>query len=483
MPSEYPFYHFMDVYQNTYQTIDLRVALVNDKDKWNVLGLHILIKVSHVQTVMEDYQRIALGRKIDTNKIKIIQKSFPFSDYQMLKLWLINGKMELDDLPITFNPVSGIHGLNSRIECYNCTKKTVSLSDWPVIRASTALSADNPYYQLVHRDLEMVRDIECAGFVNIDDAIKTLLGMDYSSSNTLLAIDVDIPARILSIVAEKHEKNLISFEVSMISHCMLTDFVVNITSFRSSDKRYFGQITMQPTQKSNDMQKWGGSYTIENIFEKNDEVEFVLIHKKIGYIGTCVVDLNQLYKDEVRNPLLHALSYFCPLTDFRNMILKAKGKPVIDLKSDKKYEVTIQWLLSVAGFQSIWLNKHEELNFELHQYGTVDCLAYSEKENMLLFVNCTLGNPNEKELLSYREVLHFFTENVFTNATLKLFSVVFSNAQSPATVRRRAGHDESIIFYRSQIDELFELIINGQEHELVRYIQNAPFSALGVIKA
>jgi hypothetical protein len=164
------------------------------------------------------------------------------------------------------------------------------------------------------------------------------------------------------------------------------------------------------------------------------------------------------------------------------MIRNAKGKSVIDLKSDKRYEVTIQWMLSVAGFQAIWLNNNEKLLVDSHLYGTVDCLAYSEKDSILLFVNCTLGNPSEKELSSYREVLHYFEDNVFNNTSVKAYSVVFSNAKLPATVHWSNGDDESIVFYKNQIDELFELIVTGQESEFVKLIRNQFSPFFGIMK-
>jgi hypothetical protein len=161
------------------------------------------------------------------------------------------------------------------------------------------------------------------------------------------------------------------------------------------------------------------------------------------------------------------------------MVHSAKGRSVVDLKSDKRYEVAIQWLLSVAGFQTVWLNKHEELRVNDHLYGTVDCLGYSEKENMLLFVNCTLGNPSEKELSSYREVYYYFTDNVFKNSALRLYSVVFSNAKSTATVHGASRPDETIyVYYKDQVDALFESIVNGREGEFVNSILNPLFAMI-----
>ncbi len=477
MPESYPFDHFMSVYGNAYKTIDVRMALAYENQKWNVFGLHIFIKIAAADKVTEAYNQKVRGRKINANKLKIIQRSIPYAEYQQVKSWLAKGSIALDDLTVTFHPVQG-DSLNGRIDSIDHGSISLSPLNWPVIRTSGALSTSNPFYQLIQKDLEIVRDIECAGFVNLDDVIKTSLELENIHSQIIFIIDADIPARIESIRADKPELNLNSFEISVIAHQILSNFSVNITSQRRSEKQYLAQVEMQKAARSDDNQNWRGSFRISNSLEKDDRIEFTLVHKDIGYIGRSTFLLNELYDDEVRNPLLYALSYFCHLDDFRKMVHSAKGKPVADLKSDKKYEVTIQWLLSVAGFQTIWLNKHEELKVDDHLYGTVDCLAYSEKENMLLFVNCTLGNPSEKELSSYREVYYYFADNVFNNRSLMLYSIVFSNAKSPATVHVVSRPDEAIVYYKNQIDALFEAVINGREKELVNSILNPFFSTI-----
>lgn len=477
MPESYPFDHFMNVYCNAYKTIDLRVALLFDNGKWNVFGLHIFIKVAAVETVTAAYVQKVGGRKIDTNKLRIVQRSIPYTEYQHVKSWLTKGNIKLDDLSITFNPVSG-DSLNGRIDSIDHVRIAKSPLDWPIIRTSAALMTSNTFYQLIQKDLEIVRDIECAGFINLDDAIKTLLELENLYSQIIMLIDADIPARIESIEANKPEPNSTFFDISVFAHHILSNFTVNITSQRRSEKQYIGQVEMQKTERSDDNQCWRGSFKVNDLIERDDRIEFTLIHKDIGYIGRSSFYLSELYKEHVRNPLLHALSYFCHLDDFRKMVYSAKGKPIADLKSDKKYEVTIQWLLSVAGFQAIWLNKHEEFKVDGHLYGAVDCLAYSEKENMLLFVNCTLGSPSEKELSSYREVYYYFADNVFKNTSLRLYSVVFSNSKSPAKVRVASWPDEVIVYYKNQVDDLFEAIINGRESELVKSILTPFFSTI-----
>jgi hypothetical protein len=478
MPESYPFDHFMSIYRNAYKAIDLRVALVYDNERWNVFGLHILIKVDSVERITSAYIQKVKGRKIYTDKLRIIQKSVTFTDYPQIASWLSLGRLKLEDFSLTFSPVPGIHSLTGQIDSVDHLRIPQSSSDWPSIRTSAALSTTNTFYQLIQRDLEIVRDIECAGFINLDDALKTMVEIENAHSQVVFLMHADIPIRIESIVADKRDTETIAFDMRARAHNMLAYFSINITTQKGSDTQYLGQVDLKKAEKNDDYQKWRGTFDISSSFEKDSLIGFALIHKDIGYIGRSSFYLYQLYKEEVRNPLLHALSYFCRLDDFRKMVYSAKGKPVTDLKSDKKYEVTIQWLLSVAGFQTIWLNKYEELKVDDHLYGTVDCLAYSEKENMLLFVNCTLGNPSEKELSSYREVYYYFADDVFKNSPLKLYSIVFSNAKSPATVHFVSRPNEVIVYYKNQVDELFEAVINGRESELVISILSPFFSTI-----
>jgi len=255
------------------------MALMFNNAKWNLFGIHIFVKIASANAVTEAYIQKTHQRKLDMGKLKIIQRSIPFTGYQDIKSWLTKGRIDLDDLSVTFGPVKA-DSLHGRIDSIGRSDL-----DWPTFRTSAALSTNNTFYQLIQQDLELVREIERAGFVNLDDVMKTLLELESTQSLIVLLVDADIPVKSDLVTADKPDTKSTSFAISVIAQQELSGFSANVTSHRRSEKQYLGQISLQRAEKVDDNRRWRGSLKTKIALEKNDRIEFDLIHDNIGHIG------------------------------------------------------------------------------------------------------------------------------------------------------------------------------------------------------
>ncbi len=483
MPNEYPLTSFIKAFGKAYQTIDLRAALIKNEEQWRIVNMIIRIKLASEDVIRQAYQKHTKGRAIDTDKFKIIQRCLLFSDFEHLLVGISEGLIELDELRIVFDPLKQIAELSGYLKFFMKSENKPAILDWPILRVSRSLSSQNPYYGTLQKDADILRHVEIAGFQNVDLAIKNMLGVeDYTASSINLTLDLDVPSRVDSIAASKKDYNDATFKVNASTHSALTDIMCNVYTWRSSaDKKFMQSLLLQKGRLVDNIQEWTGTFAINDTLDERERVEFQLLYKPLGHLIAQDYHVNELFNMEVRNPLFAALSLFCPDDQLNSLLISPKRKLIaVSKKSEKLYEVSIQWLLTCLGFRTVWLHKFEKLIIDNHLYGTVDCLAYHDRKNILLFINCTLAAPSDKELASYREVQRYFEENVFRNTAVRLHSVVFTDAASPSMLINKDALDFDIvrICYREDTSRLLELVKKGYEHRFIDFLNDPLFGRL-----
>ena len=480
MPNQYPIFEFIENFKSSYQTIDVRAALIKSENSWRILEMQLGIRIAPSEIVTLHHDSHRTSRKIDSPNFVIVQFCLPFNSFYSYVEQFKKGELVLEELKVELDSPRDLAQaqLSGNLQAGSRNDKDGS-RDWPILRSYLALSGSNPYYSELYNDVSILRDVEMAGYDNVESAIKHLIRAGYSSSSIGLSIDLDIPACIDSVEAVKNQDNNVVLQIAITSHLSVTDLICNISKYKSSlDKQRLGRIDLKKGEIVDDLQQWKGDYEIQKSIEDHEHLFFDLISGKIGRLHYEDVGLNQLFRREIRNPIYTALTHFRSFEQITDLITQPNKYESVKLKHDKLYEVSIQWLLACSGFQTIWLHQYEKLEPDKHLHGSVDSLAYRESHNLLLFVNCTLKVPEQKELDSYKLVQRFFRDRVFNNTTVKVYSAVFTDVAGEGHRKRPDSQDDARIFYREEVEQLLKLIEAGFESRLVDVLLNPFFYQL-----
>jgi len=478
MPNQYPIFEFIENFKSSYKALDVRAALIKSENRWCIMELQLGVRVAPPEIVTLQHDKHPTSRKIDSPNFVILQFCLPFKAFYSCVEQFKKGELVLEELKVELDSPRDLAQLSGNLQS-GLRGDNEASSDWPVLRSNMTLAGSNPYFGELYNDVSILRNVEIAGYDNVESAIKNLVRTGYSSSSIGLSIDLDIPACIDSVEAIKNQDDNVVLQVVITSHISVIDLICNIYKYKSSlDKQRIGRIELRKGDIADDLQQWHGDYVIQEGIEDHENLFFDLISGKIGRLHYWDVGLNQLFRREIRNPLYTALTHFCSIKQITDLITQPNKYESGKLKKDKLYEVSIQWLLACSGFRTIWLHQYEKLEPEKNLHGSVDSLAYHESHNLLLFVNCTLKAPEQKEIDSYRRVRRFFRDHVFNNTTVKLYSAVFADVTGEGQRKRPESQDDVRIFYREEAEQLLKLIEAGFESRLVDVLLNPFFYQL-----
>src|SRR5574337_102897 len=275
MPNEYKLTSFIKVFEKVYHTIDLRAALIKDADQWQVVSMIVRIKLASADIIKQAYQQEVKARQVDSEKFKIIQKCLPFGELDRLMKGISNGLIELESLHMAFQPLKEITEVSGYLSSIEYSENKLSILDWPTLQSSRALRSENPYFGKLQKDAEILRDIELAGFQNVDAAIKQCLRNDYTSSSINLAIHVDVPVRVDQIEASKNEDDAVSFRIYVTAHDALSDIMCNVFTWKSSaEKKFLRSLYLQKSVLDNNLQSWIGVFDAKGTIDLNERIEF-----------------------------------------------------------------------------------------------------------------------------------------------------------------------------------------------------------------
>jgi hypothetical protein len=476
MPNQYTVEQFVKAFGQVYQTIDIRAALIKHEDQWRTVCVVVRIHMAPENIIKREFQKLKIRYgKMDSPRFRIIQHCYSFSELGQLTDAFLKGHLKLEDQEIQFDG-KNILAIRGDIPWFTGSRDKPSVMDWPVLRASSNLSEWRKFHELFQSDLETLRDVEVAGYHDPYSAIRQLLEADFqSSTNALLVVELEVPARIDAVKAKRTDIHTIGLEIHIQAHQALSNISCNVRQKRTTGQRQVltqQVLSLKPSKAKTIRRKWTGQLELNTGVE--DYVEIELIDKSIGLLYRQDISPVKSLRTEERNPLFTALTRFCSWEQVKDLLERPdvtqapKNVEQISLKNKGKlYEVSIQWLLSNLGFRAIWLHGYEKMKAGKYDYGSIDCLAYHELRNVLLLVNCTTGPPDPHEINRQMELQRLLSEETFHNASVRLYSVVFTASHRPG-VRQGVFTDANVrIFYREDIPKLLALIKKGKEAEFV----------------
>jgi hypothetical protein len=484
MPSVYSISDFLHAFEGVYETLDVRAAVVLDKDKekkdkeeekeqWLLVALsaHVRIASSHaaIQEFQDSTKRFGA---VDFSTFRIVQQCYPIAETKQFFQEIGNGDLILHDLWVRLSEPCDILTMagSVRVDHHDALARR-----WPRIEQQRQIAARDPNArQLLLNNADILRDTEMAGYENPHVAVKTLLDIDFgqSSESGGIWIACDIPVRLLPPEATRNGKEF-RLKLRAEAHPAIKDVSCTIRRIGGAYGSSILQqsvIQLTPSDKEENPASWSGE--IQLPIEREDQVTLEILSHKVGKLYSTGIRPFDLLPIEQTNPLLVALRLFCPPEEL-NLLLQESHKAKVELTNitnvARLFEVSIQWLLSVLGFRAIWLHKYERLKDANMDYGTIDCLAYKEDEDLLLLVNCSLAAPDPSELNRHEDLMTRLSNQLFPDSRVKVRSALFTTSHQPEAKQHNTRGSAVRVFFKEEVDQLLRMAEAGQTLEYLRF--------------
>lgn len=471
----------LDLFRDVYQTVDVRAAVVRDSEEWLLIALVVHLRATSCETAKEEFRRPATEfGAINSAVFRIIQQCHPITEISQLANQLLEQKLTLGDIKVQLTSKCDILSLL----CYN------SHSDgdahdrrWPQLEQLTQISNNARAHQLINYDREILRDVAIAGYSDPHAAIRAFLGVRFERNSTpgYLSVMADIPVRLHPVAVRKSGKEY-QLSLRVEAHPAIEDLSCAVRQTKHDRSTLVRQelIKLAPAGKEMDRQLWCGNAIVE-LEKKDDEITIEVLNNKIGKVCSTNIRPFQLLPIEQANPLLAALTHFCPPDEMRRLLENPQtgsvaGKPPTLKNHGTLFEVSIQWLLSALGFRAVWLHAYETLTMQSELSGqsdegnkikrgrfthsSVDCLAYSDSEDILLLVNCTVAAPNPGELTRQADLAVRFSKDL-ADSKIRVEAVLFSASHAPEAQQPGRLISGVRIFYTEDISKLLDVAANG----------------------
>lgn len=477
MPSVYSIADFLRAFEGVYETLDVRATVVRDKEKeqWLLVALSVHVRMMSPETAKQEFRdTIKRFGAIDSPVFHIVQHCHPITQAQPFFQEIKSGDLILENIRIRLSEPCDILTLagSVRVDYHNPSGR------WPRIEQQRQMvSKDQSVRQLMLNNADILRDTEMAGYENPHMAVKNLMGIDISQSTEPggVWITCDIPVRLLPTEATRNGKEF-KLRLRAEAHPVIEDVACTIRRtggpYGSAALQQQSVIKLSRSAEARNPALWLGE--IQFPVERDDQVTLEILASKVGKLFQInnIRPFN-LLPIEQTNPLLVALRLFCPPEEI-GQLLQEPHRANVDLANLKNpgrlFEVSTQWLLSVLGFRAVWLHNYERLKDANMDYGTVDCLAYKEDEDLLLLVNCSLAAPDPSELNRHEDLMTRLTNQLFQDSGVKVRSALFTTAHKLEAAQQNSHGSTIKVFFKEDIEQLLRLAESGQTMDYLRSI-------------
>jgi len=476
MPSVYSISDFLHAFEGVYETLDVRAAVVRDKDKeqWLLMALSVHVRMASPETAKQEFlDTIKRFGAIDSPVFRIVQQCYPITEAQRFFQEIKNGNLKLENFRVWLSDSCDILTLagSMRVDYHNPS------AHWPRIEQQRQIVArDSNIRQLLLNNAEILCDTEMAGYENPHLAVNTLLDINISQSTEPggVWIACDAPVRLLPPQVTRNGKEF-KLKLRAEAHPAIEDVACTIrrTGGPYGSNALLQQSVIKLTRfaETKNPALWSGE--IQLPVERDDQVTLEILSKKVGKLYHTNIRPFNLLPIEQNNPLMAALRLFCPPEEI-GQLLQEPHRAKMELANLKNpgrlFEVSVQWLLSVLGFRAVWLHNYERLKDANMDYGTIDCLAYKEDEDLLLLVNCSLAAPNPSELNRHEDLMTRLSNQLFQDSKVKVRSALFTTAHKPEAEQQNARGSAIKMFFKEDIDQLLRVAEGGQILEYLRSI-------------
>lgn len=474
MPNTYTVKQLLSAHRGTYGCIDVRCAVIREDRRWQIVALSIHLRADPASIAEADFGRVEaeLGR-IDCKVFRIVQQCFSVGEIGKLQSMLVEQEFRLEGLQLTFENQPDLMTRSCAVRV--ASEKDLRTQAWPRIEDYQALRRDSATtHRIFSNDPQVLQVAEFAGYGNPVTAVRRLLNIDFSGSSSIggLWTAADVPLSQNPTGARRSKDGLV-LTLNVVAHTAVKDITCVVRRMSFDERELLERKIATPTRKKGDSNRATWSGDVELQLSRDDAVLVDVMTKKLGAVLSRRENpFNHLPREQA-NPLYAALTLFCSEAEVETLLRdpeKAQAQARLNIdKNETTYEVSIQWLLSLLGYRTIWLHRYQTYRSGKIDIGSVDCLAYSHTENLLLLVNCTLLAPHSKEVSRYAEVRERVANELFADSTTQVEAVVFTGCH--ADVDREEGSAKGVrIVHREEVGQLLAHARTGQPFDYARFV-------------
>lgn len=386
---ERKFLDTLNVFKNTFKSIDWRFVSVNVKEK-RKFCLHSVIRFSceGVEKIKSLHKNLLanLGKN-DFDSVSIHLTALPFDKWNIIRKAFSAGKVRINngefDLlqPINFNKLSES---TVTIDEYN--------TEWKRIDFFVDFHNDN-----LKEINNLLREFntELFGYNSLQEMFKSWLYAEAPPHSSRIIFSMPIYAKIIDCTL--NNKKAIGVKVK--AHRKLRGLNLRVKTF----KKYsiISEIKEKPVKfkikHPSDFIETSVSMRMKSIpsslkvtMPPDTNVQISLIHKEYGtvdgYYGKFSLSslISKRYERKL-SPFLATFHKFCSIKSYESLFFKTPNKD--------EFEWVVTTLFSLANIPTIWLRNHDQLIIDGQTIGGVDGIAYVEwfEQPTLLLIGCTLG--------------------------------------------------------------------------------------------
>jgi len=451
----------LEAFEPVLNSIDVRTVAVKpmEQDKWQNLVTSVFLSEKTVEEIRKHQEKLP---QLCTANLGFFVDAFPYSlsrlqDLVKEKIILrSNGHQTVEKGHIDLHTLGVASFQRSLRGSYQYVLSSSNLTSMPQTEREKLWSIFSNQF----------RESKRLGRASIHDMAKELLEVDLNDRDRK---DFEVGIVIGDFVKiESASFKGSFFELTIKKTPGLKGLQLNLSLIRATDVAWNTLVW----RRNVDLRETKGNRkkrfcVTRNSFELDGSTPFDTMNVELIHKPSALTLATTMATAPLRNvvePLLKTLGAFCPLDEFKMMLLE----PVRYGKEPQKtFENAVVWLLSIAGFHSVYLaakikaNGHEksfdvlravESRFEI---GCADIIAYEENEALLL-VDCDVGSPDDKKIRKLKATAKFI-EKSLSNGKLRIVPVLFSPRDS-TELPQEAGVS---IVGREAIEGFFKEIAKG----------------------
>ena len=268
----------------------------------------------------------------------------------------------------------------------------------------------------------------CYGDMN--DLIKETLGITDLNHTTDFELSISNLATVKSI-----NFNPSSFIVEVSKITGLKNLQLNVFQGRSKNGGEFYTVWRKGFS-INEIESQQPTETVSVTVQPPDLFPFDHITIELIHEDTSLTIDETWERAPLQNlvePYFKTLDAFCSIAEFREMLLNPEKSPK---KPEERFENVVSWLLSLAGFQTIYLGakirvaeKENLVSFDVlrnkggYAIGCADIIAYEDNQRVLV-VDCDIGGLDEKKIQRLVETCNYL-QNIYSFKELRLSPYCF----------------------------------------------------------
>ncbi len=451
------------LFQSVYKSIDIRAACFNDGNWKNILTV-IRLSNANAEVLKEKLaQRFAKLGNIDEHKFKIVFSVRHFSEWEILKNEIARGQIPLDDLTILCESKQDLELL------------TGSITPNPYVDASenqwNALEVYRTTGQITDQALRAFDPIAVrGGFRDVYEAINSFLDTRlWSGSGTAVVVVAPTLARfeIKEFDPNTGELSIASSLPAELPSCQMNV----VTKSRSGDAlherpiKFRGVIKLltetASTQRSGFLEL-SNSILLEDL-QPNDELDI-----RVVYDDIILFELRgPVEKYFTRNwrlvtPLYDTFTEFESKYEFPDLLLKA-GKVKVKTGAGKNepqqvFERAVCWFMNFLGFCCIKMDERQTLHERETKVpvGSVDLLAYDQRESLIILVNCSIKGPTQKEIIDFRDLTKRLRDGVLRDRVSQVRAVYFTLGEDLSDLKQMAEREKVRVYELADLRNMLD---------------------------